>query len=97
MDEGVFEGRLANTDGFDLAGRMKMNGGPGAIPVVMLPAASRRGDAALKEIELPAGQGDGWRVEEEFVRAIRREQPVTRTTFEDGLRRTIEWYREHQR
>jgi predicted dehydrogenase len=46
----------------------------------------RRGDAALKEIELPAVQGDGWRVEEEFVRAIRREQPVTRTTFEDGVR-----------
>jgi predicted dehydrogenase len=46
----------------------------------------RRGDAALKEIALPAVQGDGWRVEEEFVRAIRREEPVTRTTFEDGVR-----------
>ena len=46
----------------------------------------RRGDAALKEIALPAAQGDGWRVEEEFVRAIRREEPVTRTTFEDGVR-----------
>jgi predicted dehydrogenase len=46
----------------------------------------RRGETALREIEIPAGQRIGWRVEEEFVNAVRGREKVSRTTFEDGVR-----------
>ncbi len=46
----------------------------------------RRGDAALTEIAIPAGEQGGWRVEEEFVNAIRGLEPVTHTSFEDGVK-----------
>ena len=46
----------------------------------------KRGDTALKEVEIPAAQRVGWRVEEEFVNAIRGKEKVTRTNFEDGVR-----------
>src|SRR5258705_9221949 len=46
----------------------------------------RRGDRALSEIPIPAERRIGWRVEEEFVNAIRGREKVTRTTFEDGVR-----------
>ena len=44
------------------------------------------GDAALRPLEIPAGQRAGWRVEEEFVEAIRHGTPVTRTGFADGVK-----------
>ena len=46
----------------------------------------RRGDDRLSEIEIPPEKQVGWRVEEEFVNAIRGLEPVTHTSFEDGLR-----------
>jgi predicted dehydrogenase len=46
----------------------------------------RRGEAALRPVEIPAHERIGWRVEAEFVGAIRGEEPVRRTTFEDGVR-----------
>lgn len=46
----------------------------------------RRGDAGLQEIEIPAAERGAWRVEEEFVNAIRGLEPVTHTTFEDGVK-----------
>ena len=46
---------------------------------------ARRGDKALAEVPIPAEQRIGWRVEEEFVNAIRGREPVRRTTFEDGV------------
>ena len=45
----------------------------------------RRGDDTLAEIEVPVEQQQSWRVEEEFVSAIRGLEPVRLTTFEDGL------------
>ncbi len=47
---------------------------------------ARRGDTELSEIEVPAGERIGWRVEREFIGAIRGEEPVRRTTFADGVR-----------
>jgi predicted dehydrogenase len=47
---------------------------------------ARRGDKALAEITIPAERRVGWRVEEEFVNAIRGREKVSRTTFEDGVR-----------
>jgi predicted dehydrogenase len=46
----------------------------------------RRGDKALAEIVIPADQRIGWRVEEEFVNAIRGREKITHTNFEDGVR-----------
>jgi predicted dehydrogenase len=46
----------------------------------------RRGDGALAEIDIPPELRGGWRVEQEFVNAIHGEEPVTHTTFEDGVK-----------
>ena len=46
----------------------------------------RRGDEKLAEIEIATEDQGGWRVEEEFVNAIRGVETVTRTSFEDGVR-----------
>ena len=49
-------------------------------------SGGRRGDKTLSEIPIPAERRIGWRVEEEFVNAIRGRETVSRTTFEDGVR-----------
>jgi predicted dehydrogenase len=46
----------------------------------------RRGDAELREISIPPELAGGWRVEEEFVNAIRGRETITHTSFEDGLK-----------
>jgi predicted dehydrogenase len=46
----------------------------------------RRGDERLNEVAIPASEADRWRVEEEFINAIRGIAPVRLTTFEDGVR-----------
>jgi predicted dehydrogenase len=49
-------------------------------------SGGRRGDKALAEITIPPSQRIGWRVEEEFVNAIRGREKIGLTTFEDGVR-----------
>jgi predicted dehydrogenase len=49
-------------------------------------SGARRGDKELREIPIPAERRIGWRVEEEFVNAVRGREKVSRTTFEDGVR-----------
>lgn len=46
----------------------------------------RKGDKSLAPIEIPAHEAGGWRVEEEFVNAIRGLEPITHTSFADGLK-----------
>ena len=46
----------------------------------------QRGETALKEIAVPAAEAGGWRVEEEFINAIRGREVVTHTSFEDGVK-----------
>lgn len=46
----------------------------------------RRGENAFREIPVPPQEAGGWRVEEEFIGAIRGTEPIRRTTFEDGLK-----------
>ena len=46
----------------------------------------RRGESALREIPVPPKTRVGWRVEEEFVNAIRGREKIARTSFEDGVR-----------
>lgn len=49
-------------------------------------SGGRRGSSELTPIAVPAEQRGGWRVEEEFVNAVRGLEPVRRTSFEDGVR-----------
>lgn len=46
----------------------------------------QRDDNELSEIAIPAKEKGGWRVEEEFINAIRGKEPVTHTSFEDGVK-----------
>jgi len=46
----------------------------------------RRDDAALSEVRIPPEKQAAWRVEEEFVNAIRGIEPVTHNTFETGVK-----------
>jgi predicted dehydrogenase len=46
----------------------------------------QRGESTLKEILVRPELAGGWRVEEEFVNAIRGREKVKLTTFEDGLK-----------
>lgn len=46
----------------------------------------RRGEGGLSEREVPEAKRGAWRVEEEFVNAIRGLEEVKLTTFEAGLR-----------
>ncbi len=46
----------------------------------------QREDSALSEISLSSDEIGAWRVEEEFVSAIRGNGPITHTNFEDGVK-----------
>jgi predicted dehydrogenase len=46
----------------------------------------QRGDTELNEIAIPPEQAGGWRVEQEFVNAIRGQEMITHTSFEDGVK-----------
>ncbi|MCC9077026.1 Gfo/Idh/MocA family oxidoreductase [Litorilinea aerophila] len=46
----------------------------------------RKGDSQLQEIPIPPEEAGGWRVEEEFVNAIRGQEVITHTSFEDGVK-----------
>ena len=49
-------------------------------------SGARKPDTELRPIDIPPDKRGGWHVEEEFVSAIRGEQPVRLTTFADGVR-----------
>ena len=44
------------------------------------------GDQHLEEISIPPEEQGEWRVEEEFINAIRGLEPHRYTTFEDGVK-----------
>ncbi len=46
----------------------------------------KRGDTGLDEIPIPEDEAGGWRVEEEFVNAIRGEEAITHTTPQAGVK-----------
>jgi predicted dehydrogenase len=46
---------------------------------------ARRGEKEMKQIDIPADKTYRWRVEEEFVSAIRGKEPVRRTSFVDAV------------
>ena len=74
---------LAPGDGvwfFGTEGTLRLDSGS------MTLQGGKRGDAALSEIDVPAEKQGRWRVEEEFVSAIRGHEPITHTSFEDGVK-----------
>ncbi len=46
----------------------------------------QKDDTELTEIDIPDSEAGGWRVEEEFVNAIRGEEVITHTDFETGVK-----------
>ena len=46
----------------------------------------QKSDSTLSEIPIKKGFEGSWRVEEEFINAIRGQEKVTHTSFEDGVR-----------
>ncbi len=52
--------------------------------------SGKRGDSDLKEVAIDPAKRGGWRVEEEFVNAIRGREPVTHTDFATGVK-YMEW------
>ena len=48
-------------------------------------SGGRRGDSALSPIPIPPEEAGGWRVEADFIDAIRGVAPVTCTTFDAGV------------
>jgi predicted dehydrogenase len=57
--------------------------GLGNDPVV---SGGRKGDDSMSVIEVPAEKRGSWRVEEEFINAIKGIEPVTRSNFTDSLK-----------
>jgi predicted dehydrogenase len=51
----------------------------------VLLSGARRGDKQLTVIEIPVDKIYRWRVEEEFIGAIRGQEPVRRTSFADAV------------
>lgn len=47
---------------------------------------ARRGDKALQEMTIAPDKEGKWRVEEEFINAIRGQEPIRYTTFADGVK-----------
>jgi predicted dehydrogenase len=45
-----------------------------------------RDDKAFRKLEVPQEKQGGWRVERDFVEAIREGRPVTHTSFADGVK-----------
>jgi len=52
-------------------------------PVV---TGARKGDDKMSVIEVPTEKRGGWRVEEEFINAIRGTEAITRSNFTDSLK-----------
>lgn len=46
----------------------------------------QRGAKSLERVPIPEAEQGGWRVEQEFIGAIRGEETIKRTTFADGVR-----------
>jgi len=86
---GVVHLRFSSITAFGPAAEAWIFGSEGTLriePDAKRLSGARRGDKALAEIQIPAGERIGWRVEEEFVNTIRGREKTKLTTFEDGVR-----------
>jgi predicted dehydrogenase len=60
-------------------GTLNLRGAPNVL------YGGQKGDTELSEIPIPAEKKGAWRVEEEFIKAIRGEEQITRTPFDVGV------------
>ena len=65
---------------FGSEGTLHLNG-----PPMTTLFGARRGDTELSEVPIPPEKRGRWRVEEEFINAIRGKEKVTRTPFDLGV------------
>jgi predicted dehydrogenase len=84
--------RMSETTGLSSGNQTWIHGTEGTIHVDNRQnvLAGRRGDSELREVPNPAASRATYRVEEEFINAIRGLEEVTLTTFEAGLH-YMEW------
>ena len=52
--------------------------------------AGKRGDKRLKDVKIPKSKQGVWRVEEEFINAIRGKEEITHTDFATAVK-YMEW------
>lgn len=75
---------------FGPGSHIHLYGSDGTLRYELLPnerlLGARRGDAQLREIPIPPAEEMGWRVEAEFIAAIRGAETVEFTTFATGVR-----------
>ncbi len=81
--------RFSSVTGLAPASQVWLYGSEGTLRLEGPPSLTlhggRRGDKQLKEIPIPPEKQGRWRVEEEFINAIRGKEKVTRTPFEVGV------------
>lgn len=70
--------------------QIHLYGSAGTIKLIFTPEGEqlwigRFGDAAMRRIDVPPERCGKWRVEEEFIAAIRGEEPVRLNTFDIGV------------
>ncbi len=83
--------QVPNISGFGPVADAWIHGTAGTIRVVNEGGtvnlySGQRGDAQLSKVDIPADKVGGWRVEEEFINAIRGLEPVTHTDFTTGVK-----------
>jgi len=84
---------LYHLSGVDLFGpgmQIHLYGSQGTIKLELSPTerllVGKAGDGQLHEAVIPQQQQGGWRVEQEFIAAIRGEEPIRFTDFETGVK-----------
>ena len=83
--------QVSNISGFGPVGDVWIHGTEGTIRVVTEDGvlnvySGQRGDSQLGKVDIPADKVGAWRVEEEFINAIRGIEPVTHTDFTSGVK-----------
>jgi predicted dehydrogenase len=78
---------LSKVSGFDDDPSISLFGSKGTLRFIENKLfGGQDGDHGLEEISIPVEEEGGWRVEEEFIDAIRGEEQISHTTFEDGVK-----------
>ena len=49
-------------------------------------SGGQRGDESLQPLPIPTEEKSGWRVEADFINAIRKQETIKLTSFEDGVK-----------
>lgn len=94
LDNGAaFNLRVSSVCGLSPRNEARLYGTEGTLVIEGAPATvsmARCGDSSFHTVAIPPVPADalpnGWRVEQEFIDAIRGMSPIKRTTFEDGVR-----------